>query len=686
MPDLLIELFSEEIPARMQSQAAGDLKRLMTIGLSDAGLRYSAATAYVTPRRLALIVNGLPEKSPSVIEERRGPRIDAPEQAIVGFLRSTGLLRKDLKVQKHKKGKVFVAQIELSGRTTAEIVSEVLERTIRNFPWPKSMRWNTGSIKWVRPLHSILCILSDEVGTAVVPLTLDGIRSANTTYGHRFHAPAQINVKDFNDYSAKLKKAFVFINPRERGEIILQDAENQAFANGCELVKDDRLLMEVVGLVEWPVVLMGSIDKSFLELPSELLRTSMREHQKFFSLRNIKTGQIDRFITVANQDTEDKGKTIIAGNQKVLFARLSDAKFFWENDLHTITLNGMNSWTNKLSDMSFHNKLGSEADRVERLAKLSKKIAIALNADPVLAEQAARIVKADLCSQTVREFPDLQGVMGSYFSKRLNYHKEISLACQEHYAPLGPSDKVPNAPISVVVALAEKLDKLVSFWAIDEKPTGSKDPFALRRATLGIIRLLIENNLTLPLRNLFPESFHATNQDHLLNFFHDRLKIFLRSKNVRHDVVDAALAMPGSDDITLVVKRAKALGTFLQSEDGNNLLRAFKRANNILVQAEEKDGVEYSFAGNDKIVETCVEQTLFRALRAETPNIIEALKMDDFKVAMKHLASLRPYVDEFFEAVQINTENEKVRRNRLNLLSQIRMICLSVADLSLVEG
>ncbi len=686
MPDLLIELLSEEIPARMQARAGEDLKRLMTNGLVEAGLTYSDAASFSTPRRLALSVNNLPRESSLMSQERKGPRVDAPEKAIEGFLRTTGLSRADLTVHEEKKGKFFIAKAQVAGRPSAEIIADVLDKTIRNFPWPKSMRWGSSALKWVRPLQSILCILSDEAGSQTVSIEINGILSGRTTYGHRFHAPSQINVMDFDDYVAKLKKAFVIIDSKERAAIISKDAENLVFANGGELVKDPELLTEITGLVEWPVVLMGRIDKSFLELPPEVLQTSMKKHQKFFSVRNPNTDCIDRFITVANQETKDEGATILAGNQKVLFARLSDAKFFWENDIRMVREQGMALWTNRLANVTYHNKLGSEGERIERLAILSKNIAPYVKADPDVAEQAALVVKADLASEMVYEFPELQGLMGNYYSNICGLKPEISAACQEHYAPLGPTDKIPNAPVSVAVALADKLDKLTSFWIIDEKPTGRKDPFALRRAALGTIRLLLENDLTLPLRHAFSMSNPGADQDDLLGFFHDRLKVFLREQEIRHDVIDAAIAMSGSDDLTLVVKRARALGKFLESDDGENLLQSFKRANNILSQAEKKDGVEYSFSTDEKLVEIDAERTLMSVLKVETPKISAAVRAQEFATAMKYLASLRAPIDHFFEAVQVNTENQMVRRNRLNLLSQIRSTCLSVADLSLVEG
>lgn len=798
MPDLLIELFSEEIPARMQARAAADLKARMTDGLVEAGLTYSGAAAFHTPRRLTLAVDGLLDRSPTLREERKGPRVDAPEKAIEGFLRGAGVAKEDLKVQDDKKGQVYVAVIERPGRDAAEIVAEVLESVIRNFPWPKSMRWGSGSLKWVRPLHSVMCVMTTEAGAEVVPFEIDGITATDKTWGHRFMAPAQISVTNFEDYAAKLKRAFVVLDASERADHIWQDATNMAFAAGLEVVEDKGLLAEVSGLVEWPVVLMGEIGADFLGLPPEVLQTSMKEHQKFFSVKNPKTGRIERFITVANRETADNGATILAGNQKVLAARLSDAKFFWENDLR-VAKEGMESWTAQLSNVTFHNKLGSQADRIDRIAALAREIAPQIGADAALAEQAARVAKADLSSEMVYEFPELQGLMGRYYAEAAGLPSEVAAACQEHYSPLGPSDDVPSAPVSVAVALADKIDTLTGFWAIDEKPTGSKDPFALRRAALGVIRLVLASGARISLCDLvavsyrkhlqfvrhdiletfrnaeefwpgdfdekelsagaleradflvltgvegyvfnfdglsdqflsvrremarldqknrygadfdeyndlvvnmksrarsaavdddFPESsdFIAASRslaNNLLSFFHDRLKVHLRDQGIRHDVIDACLAMPGNDDITLLTRRAEALGAFLGTDEGENLVHGFKRANNILTQAEEKDGVSYEFGADKKFTEDASEAALFDALQAARPKIDAAMADEDFAAAMSSMASLRAPIDAFFEAVQVNSDNDIVRRNRLNLLSTIRTTCLAVADLTKLDG
>lgn len=695
MPNLLIELFSEEIPARMQRRAAEDLKKIVTNGMVDAGLTYAGAAAFSTPRRLTLAVQDVLSESPTIQEERKGPRVDAPDKAIEGFLRGAGLTKDQLEVREEKKGKVYFATIKKPGRPATDIIAEVLENAVRNFPWPKSMRWGAGSLRWVRPLHSIVCILTDDLGTHVVPLNIDGIESGNTTLGHRFMSSGdRITVSGFDDYAAALKKHYVILDPEERAQMIWQDAANIAFASGLEIVEDAGLLAEVSGLVEWPVVLMGEIDQEFLELPPEVLQTSMREHQKFFSVRDTKSGQITRFITVANRETADQGATILAGNQKVLSARLADAKFFWENDLRVATIQGLSAWSDRLSNVTFHNKLGTQKDRIDRIMALANALSPMTSADARLAEKAAEIAKADLSSEMVYEFPELQGLMGRYYAQAAGEVQEVANACEQHWQPLGPSDDVPTEAVSVTVALADKMDTLCGFWAIDEKPTGSKDPFALRRAALGVIRLVLENQTRLPLTEVAKLHFnrfeHGQNDEDmasdLLGFFHDRLKVYLRDRGIPHDVIDACIAMEGNDDIALLVKRAEALTEFLSSEDGENLVQGFRRANNILTQAEEKDGVEYSFGADVKFAETEEERALFSAIDTQGPKIDDAIQAEDFVSAMGAMASLRVPVDAFFEAVQVNSDNEIVRRNRLNLLSQVRKICARVVDLGRIDA
>ena len=651
----------------------------------EAGLTYANASAFHTARRLTLVVEGLLDASPTVQEERKGPKVGAPEQAINGFLRGAGLSMDDLEVRDDKKGQVYFAKITKPGRPAAEIVAEVLEATIRNFPWPKSMRWGSGSLRWVRPLQSILCVLSNEAEVSVVPLDVDGIKAGNQTRGHRFMAPDAFAVSGFEDYETKLKRAKVILRADERQAAIWQEAQTQAFALGQSVVEDTGLLAEVAGLVEWPVVLMGQIDEEFLDLPPEVLKTSMKEHQKFFSVSNPKTGRIERFVTVANIEAADQGATILKGNQKVLAARLADAKFFWENDLREAKA-GMGNWQAALENVTFHNKLGSQAARIKRIAALARDLAPVVGADPDMAEQAALVAKADLSSQMVYEFPELQGLMGRYYAEKAGMSADIAAACEAHYSPLGPSDDVPTAPVSVAVALADKLDILTGFWAIDEKPTGSKDPFALRRAALGVIRLILDNHLTLPLADRLAAADAGAGAADLLGFFQDRLKTYLRDRGIRHDVIDACIAMPQSDDLALLVKRAEALQGALGTDDGENLIQGFKRANNILSQAEEKDGVEYSFGADVKYAENEAEKVLFAALDSADKTIQPAMATQDFAAAMAAMATLRGPIDAFFEAVKINADSALVRRNRLNLLSRIRTTCLSVADLTKVEG
>lgn len=598
MADLLLELFSEEIPARLQARAADDLKKLITQAMVDRGLTYEAAAAFVTPRRLALSVTGLPKSTMAVREERKGPRCDAPEKAIEGFLRSTGLTLDQLERRAEKKGEVFFAVIEKPGRAAAEVLAEVIPEVIRAFPWPRSMRWGSGDLTWIRPLRSILCILSDEEGASVVPFSVDHLDSGAETQGHRFMAPASFAPKDFDDYAARLLKAKVVLDPEERRARIMADATNMAFASGLELVEDQGLLAEVAGLVEWPVVLMGVIEDQFLTLPPEVLQTSMKEHQKFFSVRNPKTGRIERFITVANIETADQGETILSGNQRVLAARLSDALFFWENDLRKIEREGMEALAKPLADVTFHNRLGSQAERIDRIAELAKVIAPLVGADAEKAERAARIAKADLSSEMVYEFPELQGVMGRYYAEAAGEAPEVAATCQSHYAPLGPSDDVPTEPVAMAVALADKIDMLTGFWAIDEKPTGSKDPFALRRAALGVIRTVLTQSLRVSLSALFADGLKSHKGDadgaDLLTFFADRLKVHLRGEGVRHDVIDACFELGGQDDLVLLVNRIRALQGFVETEDGANLLAGYKRAANILAAEQKKDGVEYT--------------------------------------------------------------------------------------------
>ncbi len=746
--DYLLELFSEEIPARMQKRAGEDLKKLVTNGMVEAGITYESAAVFTTPRRLCLNVCGVLEASPTLREERKGPRVGAPEKAIEGFLRGAGVSREDLVVKADKKGDIYVVEIVKPGRGAAEVLSEVVSEVVHNFPWPKSMRWGASQMRWVRPLHSVLSILG-KTEVEVVPVQVD-VPVGDSTEGHRFMAPGRFSVSSFEDYEAKLKAAYVMLDPAERADMIWHDATNAAFALGLDVVEDRALLAEVAGLVEWPVVLMGGIAEDFFALPPEVLQSSMREHQKFFSVRNPKTGRIEKFVTVANRETADAGATILAGNQKVLFARLSDAKFFWENDLR-VPLADMAA---KLENVTFHNKLGTQAERVARIAALAREIAPMVGADADLAGQAAEICKAGLMSEMVYEFPELQGLMGRYYAEAAGMPAEVANACEQHWQPLGPSDDVPSEPTSVAVALADKIDTLTGFWAIDEKPTGSKDPFALRRAALGVIRLVLENDLRvglveqldrainsqpwklalsgalLNIRNQVSEaktkladpnwrgsllsgtreqleadlpaleiatdnssneyqshiSWLAEAPQNLLSFFHDRLKVYLKDKGIRHDVIDACLAMPGNDDLTLLVKRAEALQAFLNTDDGENLLQGFKRANNILRAEEKKDGVSYEGQPDIKFAEAPAEQALFKALTEAAPSIETALKAENIEAAMAALAALRAPIYTFFDDVQVNAENQITRRNRLCLLNEIREVMQKVAMFSEISG
>ncbi len=682
MTDFLLEILSEEIPARMQKRAGEDLKKRLTDSLVEAGFTYGAAAAFTTPRRLTLAIHDVLEESKPVREERKGPRADAPEKAIGGFLRSTGLTREQLEVRETKKGDVLFAVIEKPGRKVADVLAEILPETIRTFPWPKSMRWGAGNLRWVRPIHSVLSILSKEEGVEVVPFDLDGIPVGDSTEGHRFMGQGRFSVTSFADYEARLKANAVILNPAARAETIWHDATTAAFAQGMEVVEDAGLLAELSGLVEWPVVLMGDIAEDFLDLPPEVLQTSMKEHQKFFSVRNPKTGRIEKFVTVANRETADHGATILAGNQKVLFARLSDAKFFWENDLR-VPLADMAA---KLANVTFHNKLGTQAERVSRIAALAREIAPLVGADVARAEAAARIAKADLSSEMVYEFPELQGLMGRYYAQAAGLPQDVANACEMHYKPLGPSDEVPVEATSIAVALADKIDTLTGFWAIDEKPTGSKDPFALRRAALGVIRLVLENGVRLRLREIFAKGYAGNDGENLLAFFHDRLKVYLRDKGITHDVIDACLAMPGNDDLTLLVNRANALQAFVKTDDGENLLQGYKRANNILAAEEKKDGVSYEGEPDVKFAAEDAEKALFAALDAAEPQITQALNAEDFAAAMAALASLRAPIDAFFDTVQVNSDNRIVRRNRLCLLNRIREVMHKAAIFSALNG
>lgn len=691
MADLLIELFSEEIPARMQAKASDDLKRMMADGLKAAGLTFEAADAYATPRRLVLHVTGLPIATPDVSEERRGPRADAPEKAIEGFLRGAGVAREDLVEREDKKGTFLYAVIEQKGGATGDVIAEVLTSTIRNFPWPKSQRWGAGSLKWVRPLQSILCLFDG----AVVDMDVDGITAGNSTHGHRFMAPDAFEVSDFADYQRKLMEAKVRLDAIQRQTLIKDSAQTLASAAGLELVEDKGLIAEVAGLTEWPVPMIGSFDPAFLEVPEEVLILTMKKDQKYFVTRGPATGKLaNKFIFTANIEPSDDGSSVTKGNERVLAARLSDAKFFYEQDLKGKLEDNLPA----LEDIVFHKELGTVAERVERIKKLSRSLADFIpgcNADE--AERAAELCKADLVSGMVYEFPEVQGVMGRYYAKAQGDSDAVADAIRDHYAPLGPSDECPSAPVSVAVALAEKLDTLVGFFGIDQKPTGSKDPYALRRAALGVIRLIVENQLRVVLSNVIDEVCSAYSFDrdsfgsirvHLLDFYQNRLAVQFNDQGIRHDLVSACMLLGTSmdDDLNRLVERTTALKSFLETDDGANLLAGYKRAANILKIEEKKDGTSYDQAVDVNALGADEAVTLANALTAAQENASKALESEDFEAAMAALSTLRAPIDAFFEHVKVNDDDPEVRKNRLALLSAIRSAVNTVADFGMIEG
>jgi len=729
MPDLLLELFSEEIPARMQAKAADDLRRMVTDKLVAEGLIYEGAKAFATPRRLALTVHGIPARQSDLKEERRGPRVGGPDAAIQGFLKATGLASiEEAKIQRDpKKGDFYIALIEKPGRATLEVLAEMLPVIVRTFPWPKSMRWGErsarpGALSWVRPLHSIVATFGLETEQPdVVKFAVDGIEAGQTTFGHRFMAPAAISVRRFEDYEAKLVDAKVVLDPERRKDAILTDAKQLAFAQGFELVEDQGLLDEVAGLVEWPVALMGSFDEAYLAIPDEVIRATIRNNQKCFVVRDPKTGRLaNRFILTANIEASDGGKAITAGNERVIRARLSDAKFFYETDLKT----KLEDRLPKFENIVFHEKLGTQAERIKRIERLAAEIAPVVGADVEKTRRAARLAKADLLTEVVGEFPELQGLMGKYYALAQGEDASVAAASEEHYKPQGPADRVPTDPVSVAVALADKIDTLVGFWAIDEKPTGSKDPYALRRAALSIIRLLVENGLRAHLVSIFDahsessidKTFvelahargkqaggdyvvgvaHATvpwnsrqvrsNSVDLLAFFADRLKVQLRDQGARHDLVDAVFALEGQDDLLMVVRRVEALGRFLESDDGKNLLAGTKRASNILSIEEKKDKRNFDGAPDAGLYRLDQEKALAKAIDQVKAEAGAAVAREDFAAAMGAIAKLRPAVDSFFDKVKVNDDDPKVRENRLKLLNEIRSATRAVADFSKIEG
>ena len=687
MPDLLLELFSEEIPARMQRRAADDLKSLVTNALVERGCLYEGAQAFATPRRLALHIVGLPAHQPDVKEEKKGPRVGAPQQAIDGFLKGAGLTDiSQATIQSDpKKGDFYIAIVESKGRETAAVIADIMPGIIRAFPWPKSMRWGkasaeAGALRWVRPLYSILCTFGSETETPeVIHFDVDGLHSGDLTYGHRFLAPAPIHIRRFDDYVAALEKAKVVLSTDRRKEIIANDARHLAFAQGLELVEDDGLLEEVAGLVEWPVVLMGSFEERFLDIPPEVIRATIRANQKCFVLRKAgETKLANKFLLTSNMIASDDGATIIGGNERVVRARLSDAKFFWETDLKV----KLEDRLEKLKSITFHAKLGTQHERVERIVALAKELAPVVKADVTKTARAALLCKADLVSEMVGEFPEVQGLMGRYYATRQGEDASVAAALEEHYKPQGPSDVVPKDAVSIAVALADKLDTLVGFWAIDEKPTGSKDPYGLRRAALGVVRLILDNELRLPLAR------HHIDQS-LLAFFHDRLKVYLRDQGQRHDLIDAVLASGQQDDLLMIVKRVEALDAFLATDDGTNLLAGFRRAANILKAEEKKDGKSYNEAIDLHLIKAkgeAEEKVLAEVLEVVTRHAREHVEIEDFAGAMKALAQLRPAVDAFFDKILVNADDAELRANRLRLLASFREATRAVADFSAIAG
>ncbi|MBD8065458.1 glycine--tRNA ligase subunit beta [Devosia sp. PTR5] len=674
MPEFLLELFSEEIPARFQRRAAEDLKKAVTNGLADAGLVYEGAKAFATPRRLSLTVSGLPARSPDTREEKKGPKVGAPQQAIDGFLRAAGLASLDqAQIQSDpKKGDFYIASIERPGADAIELLSGMLPKVMSEFPWAKSMRWGSGSFNWVRPLRAITATFGTENDEpVVVPFSVAGVTAGQTTFGHRFLSPQAIRVKRFEDYVIALERSKVILDIDRRKEIIRTDADNLAFAQGLTVIHDEGLLEEVAGLVEWPNVMMGGFDPDFLKLPEEVIIATIRANQKCFSLRDASGKLAPNFIITANTVPADGGDVIVAGNERVIRARLSDAAFFYQNDLSLPLEHGLP----KLEDMVFHAKLGSQFAMVQRLVQLAGEIAPKVGADPEQAKRAAMLAKADLVTDMVGEFPELQGLMGRYYAAAQGEPASVATALEMHYKPLGPPDRIPTEPVSIAVALADKLNVLSGFWSIDEKPTGSRDPFALRRAALGVIRIVVENGLRLPLDV----------EADLLAFFHDRLKVSLRDAGARHDLVDAVITAD-SRDMLEITQRVEALSTLLATDDGANLLAGYKRAANILAAEEKKDARSYDGAVERAALSLPEETALFEAVEKTSDAVSARVAADDYRGAVSALAALRAPVDAFFEAVLVNDADPQVRTNRLNLLARLRDTMRLVADFSRVAG
>ncbi|WP_425992058.1 glycine--tRNA ligase subunit beta [Afipia sp. DC4300-2b1] len=784
MPDLLLELFSEEIPARMQAKAADDLRKMVTDKLVAEGLVYEGAKAFVTPRRLALTVHGIPARQPDLKQERKGPKVGAPDAAVQGFLKAAGLKSLDeAKIQRDPKGDFYIALMEKAGRPAIDVIAEIIPLIIRTFPWPKQMRWGersarNGALTWVRPLHSIIATFGPETEEPeIVKFDVAGIEAGQTTYGHRFMAPSPIEVRRFDDYVSKLEAAKVVLDPERRKNIILEDAKELAFAQGFELVEDQVLLDEVAGLVEWPVVLMGSFDEEFLSIPGEVIRATIRNNQKCFVVRDpslphplrgrvgeggeqqdpVRDGPppltpprkgegsrlAPKFILTANVEATDGGKAIVAGNERVIRARLSDAKFFYETDLKT----KLEDRLPKFAQIVFHEKLGTQAERIARIERLAAELAPLVGADVEKTKRAAQLAKADLLTEVVGEFPEVQGLMGRYYALAQGEDASVAAAIEDHYKPQGPTDRVPTDPVAIAVALADKLDTLVGFWAIDEKPTGSKDPYALRRAALGVAAIILKQGAKLPLQKILvqadrlqglnilqaaitggrsipisafvdqgirilvddvtslrlvlskrldaiekafnekapAEDYELSRISDLLLFFADRLKVQLRDQGARHDLVDAVFALEGQDDLLMVVRRVEALGKFLDSDDGKNLLAGTKRASNILAIEEKKDKRKFDGAPDTSLFKVDEEKALAAAIAQVKAEASAAVAREDFASAMTAMAKLRPAVDAFFDKVKVNDDDAKVRENRLKLLNEIREATRAVADFSKIQ-
>jgi glycyl-tRNA synthetase beta chain len=691
MPDLLLELFSEEIPARMQEQAASYLKSKITDALVDQGVTYEGAISFVTPRRLALHIAGLPLAAPDTKEERKGPRVDAPAKALEGFLKAVGLSSLEEAQIGHdpKKGDYYHVTLHKKGQDTAVLLKTIIEDVLHHFAWPKAMRWGSGRFKWVRPLHSILCTFGPETEEPeILPVTIEHITASNITAGHRFMAPEPLSVRRLDDYVQSLQRADVVLDSARRRDMIVHDAQNLAFARGFELVEDEGLLQEVAGLVEYPVVLMGQFDTSYLAMPDEVIRAAIRMHQKCFVVRERDQGRLaPYFILVSNIKAKDGGKAIIAGNERVVAARLADARFFWTSDLQT----PLSAFAKKLDAITFHARLGSQGDRVRRLEALASRLAPLTGADREACLQAASLCKADLVSQMVGEFPELQGLMGRIYGEKQGLSADIAQALESHYKPLGPSDAVPDQPVAITVALADKLDMLAGFWAISEKPTGSKDPFALRRAALGIIRILLDNNLSVDINTMLAAAFEAhetetEQQSQLFAFLLDRLKIQLKNQGLRHDIIDAVFALSDETDLLRMVQRTTALQTMLTTPEGTNLLAGYKRAASLLSKEAEAIQTHRNAEPNADLFRTSEENGILEALHAVQRQLDSSLSGHDYAGAITALASLREPLDALFDNVIINDENEAVRLNRLRLLNALVATMNRLADFSKIEG